>query len=92
MNDKEFKEEMKLREYANKVSQKEFNLSEKIEYGVDIVEDDRQVELGEPVIKISNIKEFIKREDNLLIKLRNGEITPVEFWDLRDKLVGKDLI
>jgi len=46
---------------------------------------------GQLGLRIEDVKEFIKREDNLLVKLRMGDITPVEFWDLRDKLAGDKL-
>jgi len=40
----------------------------------------------------TDVKEFIIQEHRLLIKLRAGKITWIEFWERRRKLAGKDLI
>lgn len=38
------------------------------------------------------VKEFIRKERELLRLLSQGKITWADFWMKRDKLIGKDLI
>ncbi len=57
---------------------KEFNLSDEI--------DDRNERL-----LVEDVKKFIRLEDKLLVRVRNGEITWGEFWTLKIKLVGEKL-
>ena len=39
-----------------------------------------------------NVKEFIKRDKELIRQLAVGEITYLEFHDKRDKLIGEKLL
>ena len=73
-------------------SEGEFNLSENRMFVR--MEDLMQTAIartGMPIFVEEDVKEFIKRDKELIIKLRTGKISEVDFWGERDKLCGEDL-
>ena len=68
---------------------KEFNLSEKI---WKVVSDPSSSNYDLDVADLKDIKEFIKRERELINKLILGRIREEDFWRERGKLAGPKLI
>ena len=66
------------------MNKEEFNLSEKIEWKGCHPK-------PEGFIWVEDIKEFIKKDEDLICLLLNKTITRYEFWKLRDKLLGEEL-
>ena len=74
--------------------EKEFNLSEKIElYWQDSGDEGEEFYTHEGYcIKLNEIKEFIEREFQLLLNLRDKKISWYKFFKERDKLAGSKLV
>ena len=72
---------------------KEFNLSELGLSHKEIPIEKAHLLLRNPAVyKQKDIKEFIKRENELIILFVEGKISKVEFFIRRDKLAGDKLI
>jgi len=71
-----------------KKPEKEFNLSKEICNSGEL-DESGNFKCNIPVPKV---KEFIKRETELLVLFADNKITKLEFFIRRNKLIGKDLI
>ena len=76
------------------MTNKEFNLSEKIEFNYEEIEYEDGCHTHEDIIEIGEIRfedvaEFIREIDTLCSLLIDGQISMAEFQDRRKKLAGE---